>query len=240
MNTQELARANKVTVLVTPEGMTARFVRTHRLITEVDSKITGFTPIEGKTKTAQREAFRDFVIEHANQYGVDWKPEKMSTMALPNKYADKEQLLDAAVLLVTPDITKWVEDLGNGLEVSNIMGTYVSEVDEYNGREVSPRYNNGNYAYANIGIEIQLKSGDQEAVVTMECLLVSGQMKKPTKIGDNNYNMTNFKAEINEQLPELFKKPEEPKIEVVEDSKVEEPKKKKSKKSKQKEEVVSE
>ena len=227
--THIMTRANKVTVIIEEDGsLVARFMRTHKHIGNVSSH-DGFVTPEGITsKNTIRELFRLWAIQNADQFEIEWSPDKqvVSTYAMPNKYTSDELLLESACKIVRPEIDEWVANINKGLLedygfggqliLDTIQGNFIDEVSEYNGRTVSPKYGNGNWAYANVGIEYCFitESGVGNAVITVDCKLVSGQLKKPSTIGDKSYNMSNLKIEIMEQMQEAF-----PKIEKVKETK---------------------
>ena len=106
-----LVRANKVTVNVVESGYKADFYRTHKHICSVNSGETEFNPIDGMTKSGVRELFRAYVIEHAEDYGVEWNPADMRADNNIRKasYATDDELIDDAMAMIIPAIRQLVE-----------------------------------------------------------------------------------------------------------------------------------
>jgi hypothetical protein len=260
-NMSELVRANKVSIQATQEGeLVARFFKTHKYIAEVhesdnvDWVLSLGEGADSKSKTARREAFREWAIANADIWGINWNPSNMQVIVLSAKYTSDDVLIDAAIALITPDIAKWVDDINAKLfkqdQGIHLIGISCDSVNEVlfsgKGSPVSPKYNSGNWAWATIGLTVTVADNvtGNQAYVQMNSQLVSSQLKKPTEIGENGYNLTQFKSEIMKDIGELYKKEEEELPVVVEeipdtanvvDSNVEvpnDPKPKRKKKSK--------
>lgn len=221
----ELPRANKVTVQTT-EGMArARFWKTHKLLREVTTEEAielGYTVDNNMNATAQRELFRAWVCKNATKIGIDYDPsDKRSTGNMfPSKYTNDELLTGWSVEIVKSDINEWTDKIaeeydGVELVVEDISADDIEEVTNRNGRDVSPKYNNGNWAYAKIPVTATISYQGTEGYVTMEVELVSGQLKKPTVIGAGKYNFTGFKQELmvdmKQYLPKTIKEMKEDK-----------------------------
>ena len=74
---QTYERANKLTVKLDPTTgrLQADFFRTHKHIATIHDNETGFQPEANCTKSAEREAFRKFVADHAADMGINYDPE---------------------------------------------------------------------------------------------------------------------------------------------------------------------
>ena len=200
----ELQRANRVSVIGKDEGFVARFWRTHKLLTEVNSEQIGWTPqIDGLNKTAQRELFRVWVCENANEYGIEWDPSDKRSKGnqFPRKYDSDELLTDTMVKAVQDDIQEWVSKLADRLNkkltLKDIMADHIDPVTNRNGRDVASKYMNGNWAYADVEMIVTVEHEGKEGYVTIVGHLVSGQLKKP----DMTY--TEFYEELIKDLPEI-------------------------------------
>lgn len=231
-NMSELVRANRISVMAEDCGFVATFYRTHKKLGTVESRETSWLPMEGLNNTAQRELFRVHVIQHCEEYGYQYDAQDRRTEdnQLPRTYGSDEILIDTAIKLVTKDIEEWVGKINADLIDKANIGTFgisCEGVDGVsltkNGKEVKPKYGNGNWAWAEIALSVTLdwtiNGVSTEVYVDMTAELVSGQLKKPTMIGQGGYNYTNFKAEamvdITDQLPieDKTKKEAEPKVE---------------------------
>ena len=223
----ELVRANRISVMASEvDGFVATFYRTHKKLGVLESTATPWKPMDGLNNTAQRELFRVHVIEHCNDYGYiyDNQDRRTESNQLPRTYGSDDILWDTAIKLVRGDIEEWIAktngDLSGKASIENyeISCDGVDPVELTNGgKEVKPHYGNGNWAWAKINLNITLgwsvNGVSTEVYVDMVAELVSGQLKKPTKIGEGGYNFTSFKTEammdINEQLPTEGKGKEE-------------------------------
>jgi Sec-independent protein translocase protein TatA len=165
-------------------------------------------------KTAEREAFRMWVCENAGTFDIEWDPadRRSTTNTLPAKYTSDALLADSARLLIGPDVDEWMGKLQEAYPTLQITLTALQAdteeivpVTNYKGRGVTARYGNGNWAYAEVPVTatVGVVKGDTttEGYVTMDCTLVSGQLKKPSHIGDLGYTMTGFKTELTKDIP---------------------------------------
>jgi len=215
----ENKRANKVSVQLTGDGLIAKFYKTHRHITTVVASQTAWQPNEAENKSAQRESFRKWVCDNAGIFGVEWNPADLrdEKYKLPNRYDTDELLTSAVVRLVGTDIEEWVANLRDRYTLQSIEVDEIIPVNKSaKGNEVNPKYNNGAWAWATIRVIVTVGrcTEDREleiGYVTMEASLVSGQLKKPSKIGSEPYTKTGFKTELAKDLPEEVKA--EPKVE---------------------------
>lgn len=199
-----IVRANRISVVIEEGVMVATFYRTHKKLGRVDQFEAEYDMVDGVNSVAQKELFRQHIINNAMDLGYDYDPQDRRTDSnkVPSKYPTEELLGDTAVAMVTPDIQEWADKMGD--MVKSITCDYIEPVTmSNNGKDVRPKYNNGNWAWATITVSATIMSHGEEIYVDMNCSLVSGQMKKPTKISDGGYNYTGFKAEVERQLTEL-------------------------------------
>lgn len=234
-----IERANKVTINMTEEGFEAKFFRTHKHITTIQSQDTAFTQIEGLNKATQRELFRVWICQNASEYGIEWNPQDMRTEGnkMPNKYTTPELLMSTAVKLVTPDIVEWVSKKADIIELLHITEDGITPVYDHKGKIVEAKYGNGNWAYATVQVTATVReiATGVESYVMMDLSLVSGQLKKPVHIGEGGYNMTSFFTEVSKDIKAIVEKKaeqvEESPAEVVVVEEKSKPAKKSSKKS---------
>lgn len=239
--TTNLERANRISIVGNDEGYVAKFWRTHKEITTIDSTQVGWTPqIEGLNKTAQRELFRIWICENAEQFGIEWDPadKRSNGNKFPSKYDSDELLMDTATNATKPDIEEWLGKIvgicNRDLGLTSIVVDEIVPVTERNGKTVASKYMNGNWAYADLPIIVTILDNDSgiEGYVTLTAHLVSGQFKKP----DMTY--TAFTEELAKDLPQIVPvKKEDKKAEEIPTEEVQEeekPKKKKASKPRKK------
>ena len=237
----ELVRANRISVQPDGDGFIATFYRTHNKLGVIESKGTEWIPMEGLNGTAQRELFRVHMMQNCEKYGYKYDAQDRRTEdnQLPRTYGDDDILGGTAIKLVTKDIQEWADkidaDMGDKASV-RLEEVTLDGIDEVtltkNGKDVRPKYNNGNWAWAEINLTATLTwtigGVESEVYVSMTAELVSGQLKKPASIGgDRGYNYTSFRAEammdVSEQLPVEDKAKKETEPEVKESAPKDEP-----------------
>lgn len=203
-------RANKVSVQAVESGFEARFFRTHKHVGTVGSADTQWVADAKQNRTLQREMFRMWVCEQAEAFGIAWDPADKrdeSNLRAP-KYSDDTTLLTDAVALVRADIEGFV----SGCKIEGL--TLISvDAEDIRPMTASPKgadlgkmgiidgkYGNGNWAWATISVVAVISLGEQETYVTLECALVSGQLKKPTTIDGAGYTQTAFRTAITKDI----------------------------------------
>ena len=213
-----LERANRVSVQSSSisDAWKAVFWRTHKKIKEVLSRETKFdiSALKDMNGTAKREAFRSWICEHAEEYGIKYDPKdnRKPTSAFPSKYTSDELVQEWSQKIVAQDMQEWTTKIADEykaiLAIKAIQAEQPVPVTERNSKEVSPKYGNGNWAYATVPVTatIEVIEGENtnEGYVTMAVELVSGQMKKPAIIGGNKYNYTSFKEELLKDIKEFL------------------------------------
>ena len=198
------ARANKVTVVTLEDGtFEATFMKTHKTVSTIVSRETNWSPSEDSNKTAQRENFRIWICENASAFGVNWQPEDLrpEDYKFPAKYTDDELLMVSAERMVALDVNEWV----NGYEGYELQSIDAEEITPVNatkkGIAVNHQYNSGCWAWAEIKVVVTVVKGDAVGYVTLTVNLVSGQLKKPSKAGENCYTKAGFKVELDKDFP---------------------------------------
>lgn len=238
--TKELTRANRIAVQTTPTGYKADFYRTHKKLATLLSNESGWEADESTNKSAQREDFRRFAIEHAQEIGILWQPQDLRTeenKRIPKYETDELLKVDAEALLIG-DIFELVAKCPHGvsflsMEAEAIVpvthsakGTDLTKLGVIDGKYER----SGNWAWADVEMLLTLTKDGQEIYYTTKVQLVSGQLKKP------HITQTSFCEAIKESLQEAGLWVEEAKAEESAKAEpaevVEEPKAtKKSKKS---------
>lgn len=222
--TTNLTRANRIAVQVTPTGFKADFYRTHKKLATLLSEESGWEADESMNKSALREDFRRFAIDHAEEIGILWQPQDLRSAEnkrIP-KYESDEILMADAVTMLSGDIYEMVAKCPYG--VSYIMleaeaitpvthsakGTDLTKLGVIDGRYEK----SGNWAWADVEMLLTLTKDGQEIYYTTKVQLVSGQLKKP------HITQTSFNEAIKASLQEVGLWVKETK-ESTKDSKVE-------------------
>lgn len=184
-------RANRITVQAQDNSLMATFYRTHVKMVTVASTDTHWMPKADTNKVAQREDFRQYVIDHAGDYGVEWNPTDMraeGNMRIA-KYTDTDTLIADAIALIGGDITELVKGTGFGIDgiilspddatvtpkTYTAKGTDLSTMGIEDGRYLK----SGNWAWADIEVSVTLTKDDKTIYYLTNVELVSGQLKKP-------------------------------------------------------------
>lgn len=241
--TKDLVRANRIAVQTTPTGYRADFYRTHKKLATLCSEESGWEADESKNKSALREDFRQFAIEHAQEIGILWQPQDLRTeenKRIPKYETDELLKVDAEALLIG-DIFELVAKCPYGvsflsMEAEAIVpvthsakGTDLTKLGVLEGKYER----SGNWAWADVEMLLTLTKDGQEIYYTTKVQLVSGQLKKP------HITQTAFGEAIKTSLQEAglwveeAKAEKSAKAEPMAEEVVEEPKKttKKTKKS---------
>lgn len=184
-----LERANKITIASTETGMTATFRRTHRVVASIAQADTGFIANPEQNKTLQRESFRQYMIDNADSYGIKWDPSdnRMDINKRKSVYKTEEDIAEDAIAMITSDITQMISKMpwadmitdtiitcdGVSPKYETSKGIYLDSMGIEDGR-----YANGNYAWMNISISIEMQTADETIYQILQMELVSGQLKK--------------------------------------------------------------
>ena len=195
---ENLVRANKVTVNVVEDGSyKADFYRTHKHICTINSADTEFKALDGMTKSGIRELFRAHVIEHAEEYGVEWNPTDMRADGNIRKssYETDQELVDDAMAMLLPMMKQLADNCKYPIEWRGINHEDISATEfTAKGTDlkslgiVDGKYEkSGKWAWATIGFTVTLAFKGEEIYSPIKMELVSGQLKKP-KIGITAFN----------------------------------------------------
>lgn len=246
-NETKMERANRIAVQTTEGGYKADFYRTHKKLATMLSEESGWEADASMNKSALREDFRRFAIEHAEQVGILWNPQDLRSeenKRIP-KYENDEMLKVDAVAMLTTDIYELVAKCPHGVSYITMEAEWITPVTHSaKGTDLTKlgvlegKYErSGNWAWADVEMMVTLTKGGQEIYYTTKVQLVSGQLKKP-HITQTSFNEA-IKASLQEAgiWQEEAKGEESPKAEpvaeVVEEVK-EDPKPKKTRKSSKK------
>ena len=204
---QKLERANRVSVKVWGEGYQADFYRTHKKLATVHSEDTIWKPTEGTNKSAQREDFRQFVIDTAPVWGIEWKPQDMRAEGNRRmaKYETDEDLMADTVAMLSADIDTLVAKCPYEVSILSVEAeAIVPMTHTAKGSDlarlgvIEGKYErSGNWAWAEVEVAVTLTKGGETMYYTTKCQLVSGQLKKP------HITQTSFNESIKESLKEV-------------------------------------
>ena len=227
----KLERANRVAVQSTATGFKADFYRTHKHLATLMSEDTTWQADESANKSAQREDFRKFAIEHSADIGILWTPADLRADSNKRiaKYESDGMLIEDAINLLWDDLWNLTRDCGLGVEFDSLtVGAITPVTHSAKGTDLSKlgiidgKYEkSGNWAWADVEMSLNLSKEGQEIYFLTTCQLVSGQLKKP------HITKTAFTESIKESLKEIGLWQEESKEEVkaeetpAEESKVE-------------------
>ena len=213
---EKLERANRISVKSDGTGFIASFYRTHKHLADLHSLDTIFTPDEGLNKTAQREAFRLYAIDRASAVNVVWDPKdlRLTSNKRPNKYSSDEDIAVDAVELIRSDVLGFTAGIKSQytLSVADIaMDDITARIKTPKGIDLADlhiyggKYLSGNWAWADISMLVTIKISVEpdvstEVYLTLDMALVSGQLKKPSNIGDMGWNQTAFTKAIEMEM----------------------------------------
>lgn len=219
--TTELTRANRIAVQVTATGFRADFYRTHKKLATLLSEETGWEADASMNKSALREDFRRFAIEHSADIGILWNPQDLRSeenKRIP-KYENDDLLKADAVALLEQDIYQLVAKCPHGVShISTEAETIVAVTHSAKGTDLTKlgvidgKYErSGNWAWAEVEMLVTLTKEGKEIYYTTKTQLVSGQLKKP------HITQTSFNESIKTSLQEigLWEDPKATKTEAV-------------------------
>lgn len=245
-NETKMERANRIAVQATEGGFKADFYRTHKKLASMVSRETGWEADQTMNKSALREDFRRFAIEHAGDIGILWQPQDLRSeenRRIP-KYENDQMLMDDAVAMLERDIYQLVAKCPYGISYLSMEAeTIVAVTHSAKGTDLTKlgvldgKYErSGNWAWADVEMLVTLFKDTETIYYTTKVQLVSGQLKKP------HITQTSFNESIKISLQEAGIWQEEaktedtakaePMAEVVEEVKEDPKPKKTSKKSK--------
>lgn len=193
-----LMRANRVAVKANGENFVASFYKTHKAIADIHSEDTEWKCPESATnKTSQRESFRQWVIENASIWNIDWNPADMRTDGNIRKanYTSDEELIYDAYGMIIKEMTALVDKCKYPIEFVNVQSDGITPMTETaSGKSLATmgitdgKYNkSGNWAWANIAFMLVVKFKGEECYIAITMSLVSGQLKK-SGIGITEFN----------------------------------------------------
>jgi hypothetical protein len=176
-----MARANRTIIRTTENGFEAEFFKTHKSIAIVSSEETEWTADKNHNATQQRESFRTWVQDHAEEFGIDWSPE-LQQQAWERKYwkyETDEQVEEDAITLMGWTIKSICEKVGLTVTLGEISLDSIVPMDSpltyvENGKYVK----NGNWAVAQVNLEVRATIEGEEIDIIYPIEMRSGQLTK--------------------------------------------------------------
>ena len=175
-------RANRVVVRATEDGgFEAEFFKTHKHIAVVASKDTSWKRNKEHNPTQAREDFRTWIQSNADQFGVNWMPE-LQQQAWDRKYWKYEtdaQVEEDAIELMGWTIKTICEKVGLKVELGEMALDSIVPMDSPLGYVENGKYTkNGNWAVAQVNLEVRATIEDKEIDIIYPIEMRSGQLTK--------------------------------------------------------------
>lgn len=190
-----MARANRVVVRTEENGYVAEFYKTHKSICTVEQSETVWVADETHNATQQRESFRTWVQNHAEEFGVDWIPEYQAQSWDRHywKYETDAQVEEDACTLMRWTIEGLAEKTKSDLVVKEIgLDAIVPNKCDLSYIEDGKYVKNGNWAMATVNLNVLMVLDGKEEEIIYPIEMRSGQL---TKV---KMNQAEFKAMVEE------------------------------------------
>lgn len=178
----ELTRANRIAVETKDGKFVGRFYRTHKMLVEINDAQTDWTPNEESNATQNREAFRIYLTEHANEFGIMWHPAKAEQAweRKHNIYMNDEQVAEDAMTLLRPSIERLADKCKFDMTIVSTEVTAVTPKESTftyveNGRYIK----SGAWCMADIEVTVTAMVSDYEVEILYSMEIKSGQICKP-------------------------------------------------------------
>ena len=181
-NASTSPRANRVVVRATDDGgFEAEFFKTHKHIAVVASKDTDWHRNKEHNPTQAREDFRTWIQSNASKFGVNWMPE-LQQQAWDRKYwkyETDEQVEEDAIELMGWTIKTICEKVGLKVELGKMALDSIVPMDSPLGYVENGKYTkNGNWAVAQVNLEVRATIEDKEIDIIYPIEMRSGQLTK--------------------------------------------------------------
>lgn len=177
-----MTRANRVTVQTTENGYEARFYRTHKMLTVVASQDTEWKADENANATTNRESFRTWATEHAEEYGILWNPaqQKQAWERKYNIYLTDEQVAEDTLTLVEDAVNRLADKSRYDMEIVSMDVSAVTAKESTLSYVEDGRYTkSGAWCVADIEVTIMVNIGGNEMEMLYNMEMKSGQICKP-------------------------------------------------------------
>lgn len=202
-----LLRANRVAVKANGENLVADFYRTHTAVGSIHSENTEWKAPENVTnKTAARESFRVWAIEHAEEFNIQYDPVDRRTEGNVRKanYTTDEELVSDATSMLIAELRPLADKCKYGIEWAGVEHEDIVPMTKTaTGRDLSTmgiengKYSKSqNWAWAFVKFTMQFKFKGEVCYLPVEMQLVSGQLKK------SGMNITDMNAKVKAEILE--------------------------------------
>lgn len=187
----ELMRANRVAVKSENGEFVAVFHKTHTVVGMIhQSNAEDFKVDENTNKALAREMFRQYAIDHAKDFNIEYDPQDRRQGFVPKaQYDTDEALTKDALDMALPIMQGFADKMAEkypvewkGIDTEETTITPMTETGS--GKNLialgieDGKYKSGNWAWANIGMSMTIGYEKQEVYVPFTMQLVSGQLKK--------------------------------------------------------------
>ena len=187
----ELMRANRVAVKSENGEFVAVFHKTHTVVGMIHQfNAEDFKVDENTNKALAREMFRQYAIDHAKDFNIEYDPQDRRQGFVPKaQYDTDEALTKDALDMALPIMQGFADKMAEkypvewkGIDTEETTITPMTETGS--GKNLialgieDGKYKSGNWAWANIGMSMTIGYEKQEVYVPFTMQLVSGQLKK--------------------------------------------------------------
>lgn len=187
----ELMRANRVTVKSENGEFVAIFHKTHTVVGIIhQSNAEDFKVDENTNKALAREMFRQYAIDHAKDFNIEYDPQDRRQGFVPKAQYDTDKALTKDALdMALPIMQGFADKMAEkypiewkGIDTEETTITPMTETGS--GKNLialgieDGKYKSGNWAWATIGMSMTIGYDKQEVYVPFTMQLVSGQLKK--------------------------------------------------------------
>lgn len=173
-------RANRVAVTTIEGGFEAKFYRTHTYVGSIISQ-GRWVPNEDANATTNREAFRGWACEHAEEYGIAWNPAKAEQAweRKYNTYLTDEQVYEDATTLVTPTLERLADKCRFDMSIVDIEMVGLTAKDSTLSYVSDGRYTkSGAWCVADVELAVHTLIGGREVELPYHMEMKSGQICK--------------------------------------------------------------
>lgn len=190
----ELTRANRIAVETKDGKFVGRFYRTHKMLVEINDAQTDWTPNEESNATQNRKAFRIYLTEHAEEFGILWHPAKAEQAweRKHNIYMNDEQVSEDAITLLRPSIERLADKCRYDMMIVSTEVTAVTPKESTLSYVENGRYTkSGAWCVADIEVTVGTIINGKAVAILYGMEMKSGQICKPkTTIAEWNEIVT--------------------------------------------------
>lgn len=190
-------RSNRITVTSIEGELSATFWRTHRRIAVVTAQDMGYTINPDINQTANKELFRVFAIDKAEESGINYdsSDRRSGLNKFPRYWTDNEMIQEWSYKMIERDMAGWMSKISPDLIIEEITLVGLTDEDRYKNKD--------SIKSARIEMDAHIIDSSKEdtgttILITLE--IRSGQMTKPQLVVNNKWNYTNFRAILTQDM----------------------------------------